>query len=195
MAKYIATGADKDTGAPREEIIFAADERQARAVASHRGLMVESMRDVTAHRQFVQEAEDSAKGWTYNDNGVERGPIELVFWSCLTIVMLWMGGCCCVRCTRHVADSAAKTSAVEGNGKRAAIIAQDYVSDELKSPSTAKFESINSARITRHGADEYTVSSWVDATNGFGAVIRTRYTVRVRDNGDGSWKLVSRTLH
>ena len=57
------------------------------------------------------------------------------------------------------------------------------VEEQLKSPSTADFPSVNHATITKSGAS-YTVSSYVDAENSFGAIIRTNFTVTIEKSGD-----------
>lgn len=62
--------------------------------------------------------------------------------------------------------------------------AQTIVKDNLKSPSSAEFCSINDATIENSG-DKYTISGYVDADNSFGASIRSEFTVTfiLTDNG------------
>ncbi|NJN50010.1 MAG: hypothetical protein HC798_01480 [Polaribacter sp.] len=51
---------------------------------------------------------------------------------------------------------------------------QSVVKSKLKAPSTASFKSCSSSRI--HGSnDNYSMSGYVDAENGFGAKIRAHY--------------------
>ena len=201
MKRYLIVGAHRKNGKACSQLLYAPNDQVARTVAANRGILVQSVRravddlEETDEEGGGRDAEGSPGGWPYNDNGVERGPVEMVFWVLTMVAVFWVGGCCCVRCTRHTADNMAKQAAIEGSGKYAAIIAQDYVRDTLKSPSSAKFESINRATITRQGSDKYTITSWVDSMNGFGAVIRTRYTVQVRDNGNGKWSLLSHSFN
>lgn len=58
-------------------------------------------------------------------------------------------------------------------------LAEKAVKNELKSPSTAKFPSSYGSDGVSFGksGDLYTVSAWVDAQNGFGATVRTNFTV------------------
>lgn len=59
--------------------------------------------------------------------------------------------------------------------------AQLAVKSRLKSPSTAKFCSYSKAQISNSGGT-YTVKGYVDAQNGFGATIRTNFTVTLGVN-------------
>jgi len=61
--------------------------------------------------------------------------------------------------------------------------AHDFVEARLKAPSTASF---GDAKVVPMGGGEYLVSSYVDAQNAFGAMLRTHYdcTVRTTDGGD-----------
>lgn len=57
----------------------------------------------------------------------------------------------------------------------AMTMAQELVKLELKSPSTASFPwSIDEYTITKKG-DQYTVKGYVDAMNGFGVKVRTKF--------------------
>lgn len=59
--------------------------------------------------------------------------------------------------------------------------ATSRVEQMLKAPSTADFPSGGFTEKT--GPDEYLVRSYVDAENGFGAMIRSHFTCRVRLSG------------
>lgn len=61
-------------------------------------------------------------------------------------------------------------------------VAQDFVRDRLRSPSTAQFSLPSECRYSEH-AGECTVSGYVDAQNDFGAVIRRRWTVVMEKHG------------
>lgn len=58
-------------------------------------------------------------------------------------------------------------------------LAQQAVKNELKAPSTAKFPASYGSDGVSFGksGDLYYVSAWVDAENGFGATLRTNFTV------------------
>lgn len=65
-------------------------------------------------------------------------------------------------------------------------LAVEKVKANLKSPSTAEFpfSAVNSdVNITKSG-NKYTVKSWVDAQNSFGATIRSNFTVTIEKNGN-----------
>lgn len=59
--------------------------------------------------------------------------------------------------------------------------AEEFVKKRLKAPGTAEFpktsEKIN--HITSLGGEKYMIDSWVDSQNGFGALIRSRFTCKV----------------
>lgn len=73
------------------------------------------------------------------------------------------------------------------------LIGQKTVKASLKAPSTAKFpdgclltaESY-SMETSPEGHRVWTISGPVDAQNGFGAMLRSTYTVEVTDLGDGN---------
>jgi hypothetical protein len=72
--------------------------------------------------------------------------------------------------------------------KRDAYIgAQIIVEHYLKAPSTADFPYSGDASITRNSDGSYTIYSYVDSQNSFGAKIRTHFTITVRGSGD-NWK-------
>lgn len=68
--------------------------------------------------------------------------------------------------------------------------AQDYVKQELKSPSTAEFPGtfwgVDDYAVTRY-KDTITVRSYVDSQNGFGATVRSNFIVQL-DYSDCSCK-------
>lgn len=64
------------------------------------------------------------------------------------------------------------------------IDAQAIVEKTLKSPSTAKFPSSSHATITRAGENIFKVDSYVDSQNGFGAMIRSEWSVMFEYVGD-----------
>jgi len=72
----------------------------------------------------------------------------------------------------------------------ACLIAQKFVTDRLKSPSTADFGHCFDATITKLDSVTFGVSNWVDAENSFGAKIRTHFVCTVKWTGGDSWNLV-----
>ena len=72
----------------------------------------------------------------------------------------------------------------------ACVMAQDFIEDMLKSPSSAEFQPCYRAGVTYIGDYTYNIMSYVDSQNGFGAMIRTEYYVQMRYNQDESWSLL-----
>lgn len=71
--------------------------------------------------------------------------------------------------------------------------AQQFVERDLIAPSTAKFESDRHSDkgVKYLGNDTYLVRSYVDSQNGFGAMIRTKYILKIKQVDQGkSWQLV-----
>lgn len=61
---------------------------------------------------------------------------------------------------------------------------------KLKSPSTAEFPSSIEASVISKGDNTFIVSSYVDAQNSFGVVLRTYYVAEIRYNGNNEVELV-----
>lgn len=65
-------------------------------------------------------------------------------------------------------------------------VCETWVSEKLKSPSSAEFSGTDSAPA---GSDAWTVTGQVDSQNGFGAMIRTSWTCDVRFDATGEqWR-------
>lgn len=62
------------------------------------------------------------------------------------------------------------------------VMAEKFVTRSLKSPATADFASYNPKNVSYIGDCKHRVSSYVDAQNGFGALVRTNFTVEVQYN-------------
>ena len=61
---------------------------------------------------------------------------------------------------------------------------EDIIKEKLKSPSTANFPYLSDWSIYEKSYNTYSVSSYVDAENGFGSEIRTYFSLTVTiDNG------------
>jgi hypothetical protein len=85
------------------------------------------------------------------------------------------------------------SSATYSSGKSDAwVIAKEFVKRNLKSPSTASFGGLGEqnflTNITIEGST-YKVKGWVDSQNGFGAIVRSNFTVSIQRIGD-KWKAV-----
>lgn len=75
------------------------------------------------------------------------------------------------------------------SGLEAFIISQNFVTQALKSPSTAEFPS-NEYKYNLVGDKTHVVTSYVDSQNGFGAQIRSSWTASMTFNG-GDWSETS----
>ena len=56
------------------------------------------------------------------------------------------------------------------------VVAENAVKEKLKSPSTAQFCTTTEATIGRND-NTWTVKGWVDAQNGYGAMVRANFVV------------------
>lgn len=65
------------------------------------------------------------------------------------------------------------------------VIAKNIIELGLKSPSTAEFP-IMDYRHNDLGNNIFVIQSYVDSQNGFGAMIRTNYTIKLKYN-KGEW--------
>lgn len=63
-----------------------------------------------------------------------------------------------------------------GDETMAYVMSQKAAAQQLRSPGTAKFALMPEAKSVRTNTCKFSISSWVDAQNGFGATVRTRYT-------------------
>jgi hypothetical protein len=72
----------------------------------------------------------------------------------------------------------------QGDKLGACIVAEKFVAQQLKSPSTAEFPPGTSECRASQNGSRWTVSSYVDSENGFGAMIRSDYSVEMQYNPD-----------
>jgi hypothetical protein len=70
--------------------------------------------------------------------------------------------------------------------RRAFIVSQDFVTENLKSPLTADFPFLDYG-FTRIGSNQILIKSYVDAQNSFGATIRNHYFIKMKYKG-GEWE-------
>ena len=83
----------------------------------------------------------------------------------------------------------------EHNKLDAFTIAQDFIESKLKCPHTAKWPWISYSKVTVHlGNGRYQISSYLDAQNGFGALIRIHFTCVVEHISGDRWRLVKLTM-
>ena len=97
---------------------------------------------------------------------------------------------------RAAAAAAALKERCEQSGVSAYVMTQDAVRSQLVSPSTADFPTRGwgdgRSIVTRPvGSCVYEVHAFVDSQNGFGAMLRARYTAKVKALEGGSWRVES----
>ncbi len=65
-------------------------------------------------------------------------------------------------------------------------VAQQYVLQLLKSPSTAEFPDATTklTHIVKLSKGQYRINSWVDCQNDFGAPVRSRFSIKVTIQGE-----------
>lgn len=70
------------------------------------------------------------------------------------------------------------------NETRAGIIAEDFVKNEVLSPSDLVYETIG---VDKTGDDTYHVVAQIKTMNGLGMMVPRKVSVRLRYNGEGDW--------
>jgi hypothetical protein len=89
-----------------------------------------------------------------------------------------------------IAGSSSRSSNDDDRKSWPITMAQAFVKERLKSPTSASFPwSFDEYRVSNIG-NEWSVSGYVDAINGFNANLRTHWSLRMRDEGD-NWRLLS----
>lgn len=83
--------------------------------------------------------------------------------------------------------TATKAPVIEHDSLSAYVMAQDFVSSQLKAPSTAKFQTYSKELVQDLGGGRYYVSAYVDAQNSFGAMIRNQFNCTVKYVGNKKW--------
>lgn len=116
--------------------------------------------------------------------GAGCGAYMLAFVSFL--VFAAVVGKCSDRPTRQSSTKRGPTDSM------AIVLCKNKVRDRLKSPASADFP-IMDVKATRAGST-FTVSSYVDAKNAFGAEIRTHYTCVIDHVSGDNWRLVNLTM-
>ena len=66
------------------------------------------------------------------------------------------------------------------------IIAELAIKEKLKAPASADFP-LYPTKMSVKADGTYTVMSYVDAQNGFGAIIRSYWLCQLKFNGYGNW--------
>lgn len=119
-----------------------------------------------------------------------RKVLRFIFWSiaifCIVVVLLIEG--CTMMIGKGAAPAPVRQKSEETKKLEAWTQCHTIVEESLKAPSTASFPWRMNVQVG--GGDVYTVDSYVDAQNGFGAMIRTRYFCQLQyDAGADAWRV------
>lgn len=72
------------------------------------------------------------------------------------------------------------------------VVGQDFVRDRLKAPSSADFPRINEAVVELQANCQFSIISYVEALNSFGAKLRTPYMLTLRYLPvEDKWQLIN----
>lgn len=170
--------------------------------------------DSTTQHQDVAQTKDVAiqqghKSSNELNKDLIVGSIFFVTWISFAIfgiikkwsVVMFMGGGFFIACVVLVlagmlfpAITSPLAKETSGQSTMAFIQCKNYVRNHLKAPSTADFPFIDNM-TSDIGNGVYVVNSYVDAQNGFGAMIRSTYQCKVQyiggDNADQkNWRLI-----
>ena len=75
------------------------------------------------------------------------------------------------------------------SNNEAVYASHKFVESRLKSPKSADFQPMFQAKVKREN-DIYTITSYVDSQNGFGANIRSNFIVKLKRKSNGDVSLV-----
>jgi len=106
----------------------------------------------------------------------------------LIIFMIFAGGSSDDRTPEQKAEADCSDTTL------AFVMSQTFVKRKLKAPSTADFSyaSSDGVSITYLGDCKHRINAYVDAQNGFGAMIRMQYRAMVQnDKGTDNWRLLN----
>lgn len=105
------------------------------------------------------------------------------------IVLLVVGGFLIKACTsgESTRSSTVSDAKPKCSSSMAHVMAGNFVKRELRSPSTAKFPYTSDRDVVVNdlGNCRFSISSYVDSQNGFGAMIRSRFSVVMQSTPDG----------
>ena len=100
----------------------------------------------------------------------------------LGVFLLWM----IILIGSGGSNTTTETKKVGHDNTEVCVEAQMQLKNYLKSPSTAEFPSCSTFSITKSENETYTVSSYVDSQNGFGAMIRSNWALKYHYLGENN---------
>lgn len=92
-----------------------------------------------------------------------------------------------------IGSTSGNSDKVSGPNKiNAKVMAESFLEERLKAPSTAVYPWVSVDDVVTELADnKYRYRSYVDAENSFGAKVRTYFEIVVQYVGDDKWRLIS----
>lgn len=121
-----------------------------------------------------------------------NGPLAVLFIAGLVVFIV-------VKLSVQDSPSSAPTASVDhcNDTMMAFVMSQNFVKKRLKSPSSAEFPYINEdgVSVEQLAPCRYSVSAYVDSQNGYGATLRSRYSVVMTSTPDGkTWSTADLVL-
>lgn len=74
-------------------------------------------------------------------------------------------------------------------------MSHEFIKGALKAPATAQFAPYSESQVIKVKENLFTVRSYVDAENSFGAKIRNHYTCTIEYEGNKNWRLITHTIN
>jgi len=116
---------------------------------------------------------------------------------CLSLLAVLISGCTSSSSSRSQPTAKKEVRWQDKENRLGAYVsAQEYVKQQLKAPSTAKFGACATTDTTKYctkylGNQRYRVATYVDSQNAFGAMIRTHFVCVMEQTADDYFKLES----
>ncbi len=134
-----------------------------------------------------QEPETEKKGWSTG---------KVIIGIVIFLIIVAAGGGCGSP-SGSSTSSSSSTSSTGDDSSMSYVQAMNFVKSTLKSPSSAKFPYFGEGQKT--GTDTYKVDSYVDSQNGFGAMIRSDFSITLQLTGGDpadqrNWKVLKFTM-
>lgn len=108
--------------------------------------------------------------------------------GCVGIVMLLIMGSCVYSC---FTGPSSEERAITDRKFQVPGICRQFVTKRLRSPASAKFSGLGTSEVQEDG-EIFTMRSYVDSQNGFGAMLRSNFVCVVKPaRKPGEWSLVS----
>jgi len=121
----------------------------------------------------------------------------LVFLGMILFLIVAIAGCASTPSSSSTSSSSSYSSTSSDNSTMAYVQAKNFVKLVLKSPSSADFPFFGEG--VKVSTDTYEVNSYVDSQNGFGAMIRSTYSITLKYTGGDSadqrnWQVLEFTM-